>query len=66
MDRQAARQVLQEIKSCLIDNNANALEMWDTHVGILRPLLQQWAQVEAAIGAFEFESALDLLNQAAA
>jgi CheY-like chemotaxis protein/HPt (histidine-containing phosphotransfer) domain-containing protein len=58
-----ARQVLREIKTCLQDNNANALEIWEAHVGILRPLLRQWAQVEVAIGAFEFERAMELLSQ---
>ena len=48
---------------CLQDNNANALGIWETHVRILWPLLKQWAQVEVAIGAFEFESAMELLNQ---
>jgi hypothetical protein len=60
---QTARQVLREIKTCLQDNNANALEVWETHVRILRPMLKRWAQTEVAIGAFEFESAMELLNQ---
>ena len=63
LDQQTARQVVHEIRTCLMGNNANALEIWDTHVGILRPLLKQWSQIETAIGAFEFESALDLLDQ---
>jgi hypothetical protein len=45
---------------------ASLLAIRDTHAGILRPLLTQWLQIESAIGAFEFESALDLLNQYAA
>jgi two-component system sensor histidine kinase/response regulator len=65
-ERQTGQQVLQEIKACLFDNNANALELWDSHATILRPLLPQWQQIESAIGAFEFESALELLNQEAA
>jgi two-component system sensor histidine kinase/response regulator len=63
LDRHTAGQVVHKIRTCLMDNNANALELWDTHVGILRPLLAQWSQIETAIGAFEFESALELLNQ---
>jgi two-component system sensor histidine kinase/response regulator len=62
-DRQTGQQALQEIRSCLLDNNANALEIWDTHAAILRRLLKHWTHIESAIGEFEFESALDLLNQ---
>jgi HPt (histidine-containing phosphotransfer) domain-containing protein len=62
-EMRTARQALREIRMCLQDNNANALEIWETHVRILRPLLRQWAQVEVAIGAFEFENAMELLNQ---
>ena len=61
-DRQMALKVIREIKRCLQDDSANALEIWDSHVGILRPLLAQWVLIETAISAFEFESALDLLN----
>jgi hypothetical protein len=53
-EQQTARHLLRQIKSSMMESNANALEMWDTHAGILRPLLKQWAQVEVAIGAFEF------------
>ena len=57
-----ALKVIREIKRCLQDDSANALEIWDSHVGILRPLLAQWVLIETAISAFEFESALDFLN----
>jgi signal transduction histidine kinase/CheY-like chemotaxis protein len=62
-ERQTAWQWVQEIKTCLRDNNAAALEIWDAHADIFRPLLKQWPLIEAAIGAFEFESALELLQQ---
>jgi hypothetical protein len=42
------------------------LDTQDRHTDILRPLLTQWQQIESAIGAFEFESALELLSQDAA
>jgi hypothetical protein len=45
---------------------ASLLAIRDTHAGIPRPLLTQWLQIESAIGASKFESALDLLNQYAA
>jgi two-component system sensor histidine kinase/response regulator len=61
-DRQTGLQAIQEIKSFLVDNNANALEVWDVHADILRPLLTQWLHIESAINAFEFDRALDLLN----
>ena len=63
---QAAWQVVQEIKACLADNNANALELWETHSDSLRPLFAQWALIEVAISAFEFDTALELLEQVAA
>ena len=62
-DRQLAQEILQEIKTCLQDNNASALELWETHAGILRPGFAQWAALEAAISAFEFECALELLER---
>jgi hypothetical protein len=65
-DKQAAAQIVQEIKTCLLDNNANALEIWETHSDILRPLFAHWTLIEVAISAFEFETALELMNQEAA
>jgi two-component system sensor histidine kinase/response regulator len=65
-DKQAAAQIVQEIKTCLLDNNANALEIWETHNDILRPLFAHWTLIEVAISAFEFETALELMNQEAA
>jgi signal transduction histidine kinase/CheY-like chemotaxis protein/HPt (histidine-containing phosphotransfer) domain-containing protein len=64
-DKQAAAQIVQEIKTCLLDNNANALEIWETHNDILRPLFAHWTLIEVAISAFEFETALELMNQEA-
>jgi signal transduction histidine kinase/predicted ATPase/DNA-binding response OmpR family regulator/HPt (histidine-containing phosphotransfer) domain-containing protein len=65
-DRQMAQQAVEKIKTCLVNNDANALELWETHTGILRPLFGQWAPIEAAISAYEFETAIKLLNQDAA
>jgi CheY-like chemotaxis protein/nitrogen-specific signal transduction histidine kinase len=65
-ERQTAQQAVEEIKTCLANNDANALELWEIHTGILRPLFGQWALIEAAIGAYEFETAMQLLNQDAA
>jgi CheY-like chemotaxis protein/nitrogen-specific signal transduction histidine kinase/HPt (histidine-containing phosphotransfer) domain-containing protein len=65
-DKQTGRRILQEIKTCLEDNNANALEIWETHTSLLRSLLAQWVLVDVAISAFEFDAALDLLNRNAA
>jgi two-component system sensor histidine kinase/response regulator len=65
-DLQTAQQAVEEIKTCLVNNDANALELWEAHSGVLRPLFGQWALIEAAIGAYEFDTAMELLNQNAA
>jgi two-component system sensor histidine kinase/response regulator len=65
-ERQLAQEVVQEITACLLDNNASALELWETHAGIVRPLFTQWAAIEAAISTFEFDTALELLSTTAA
>ncbi len=62
-DRQSARAVAQQLRTCLLDNNANALEIWETHADMLRALFARWTLIEAAIGAFEFDTALELMDQ---
>jgi hypothetical protein len=61
-DRQSARDVAQQIRTCLLDNNANALEIWETHADILRALFARWTLIEEAIAAFEFDTALELMD----
>jgi len=41
----------------LANDDAGAIELWETHAPVLRAVLPNAAAVEAAIGAYEFDSA---------
>jgi two-component system sensor histidine kinase/response regulator len=64
-ERQRAATVLGQVKAYLAHDDASALELWETHARILRPLHPRWQETEAALNAFEFDTALLLLSEPA-
>jgi hypothetical protein len=58
----AACKVAQHIKRCLQQDDASASELWDTHAMVLRALYPEATAIEDAIGNFEFETALALME----
>jgi two-component system sensor histidine kinase/response regulator len=58
----AACKVAKHIKRCLQQDDASASELWDTHAMVLRALYPEAAAIEDAIGNFEFETALALME----
>jgi two-component system sensor histidine kinase/response regulator len=58
----AARKVAKHIKHCLQQDDASASELWDAHAMVLRALYPEAAAIEEAIGNFEFETALALME----
>jgi CheY-like chemotaxis protein len=63
--RNGARIALQRIQELLQQSNASALDMWQTHAGTLRALLENADEIEAAINDFDFEIALQLITHQA-
>jgi len=61
-ERQLAAQVVEQIKACLVQDDASAVELWETHAQILRPLHPRWEAIEAALTGFEFDAAQLLLQ----
>ena len=61
-ERQLASQVLAQIKAFLEQDDASAVELWETHARILRPVQGCWDAIEAALVAFDFDTALLHLN----
>ena len=62
-EKNAARKVASQIKHCLQQDDASASELWDNHAVVLRALYADAAAIETAIGNFEFETALALMDQ---
>jgi hypothetical protein len=60
-DRSCAEQVINQIKQLLLQDDANALELWESHAPVLHALYPQAPKIEAAIACFAFEEALHLL-----
>jgi two-component system sensor histidine kinase/response regulator len=63
---QAGAQALQTIIQLLQQDDPAAHDVWNTHRPVLHTLVQQAAQVEAAIENFAFENALVLLQASTA
>jgi PAS domain S-box-containing protein len=61
-ERNAARKVARQIKHCLEQDDASASELWDSHAVVLRALYPDATAIETAIGNFEFETALALMD----
>jgi two-component system sensor histidine kinase/response regulator len=64
-EQKQALAVVEQIKSFLEQNDANALMVWDQHVSLLRRLLPDADRIADAISEFEMERALKLLQAAA-
>jgi CheY-like chemotaxis protein len=62
-EQNAARKVARQIKYCLQQDDASASELWDAHAVVLRTLYPESTGIETAIGNFEFETALALMDQ---
>ena len=63
-DPEAANAVLAQLVALLRLDDASALEWWEAHAAVLRTRLSNAAAIEAAVGEFDFEAALQLLGQA--
>jgi predicted ATPase/signal transduction histidine kinase/CheY-like chemotaxis protein len=63
--RQQARSLEQQVRSCLAQYDASAVEIWESHAHLLRPLRPRWQEIETALAGFEFETALQLLDDTA-
>jgi HPt (histidine-containing phosphotransfer) domain-containing protein len=61
-DRDAAHKVVEDIKSMLRQDDAQAAALWEAHASVLKALVPQGDAVDAAINAFDFEDALALLE----
>ena len=61
-EKNAARKIANQIKHCLEQDDASASELWDTHALVLRALYPKAAAIETAIGNFEYETALALME----
>jgi two-component system sensor histidine kinase/response regulator len=65
VEKNSARKVAGDIKQCLRQDDASASELWDIHAFVLRALYPNAAAIETAIGNFEFEIALELMDHPA-
>ena len=65
VERTSAREVAGDIKQCLRQDDAGASELWNIHAFVLRALYPNAAAIESAIGNFEFEIALELMDHSA-
>ena len=54
------------VKGLLADDDAEAATLWESHAAVLRVLVAHAPQVEAAIAGFDYEAALQLLQEPAA
>jgi two-component system sensor histidine kinase/response regulator len=61
-EQASAQEILQRITVYLAKDDATALALWEQHAALLRALQPQWQPIEAAIQAFEFDTALGLLS----
>jgi CheY-like chemotaxis protein len=61
-ERDGARLVLEQIRQLLLQDDASALDLWESHAPVLRSLYPQAQQIETAIASFDFERALQLLR----
>jgi CheY-like chemotaxis protein len=62
-DRQIAGDALMAIKLMLASDDSEAAALWETHAPILRAIVPNAAQIEAAIAGFDFDDALQLLRK---
>ena len=65
IQRNSAREVAGDIKQCLRQDDAGASELWNIHAVVLRALYPNAAAIETAIGNFDFEIALELMDHSA-
>jgi two-component system sensor histidine kinase/response regulator len=63
-ERASAFSLLQTIGALLEDDDASAVELWETHVRLLKAVVPHGEQVDAAIRGFDFDLALQLLQSA--
>ena len=64
-ERSAGYARLAAIKDLMAQSDANATELWEAHAPLLMALLPNAAQVHAAIAGYDFELALELLQNTA-
>jgi signal transduction histidine kinase/CheY-like chemotaxis protein len=61
-EQESAQALMQRIKGFLAKDDATAVALWEQHAALLRTLFPQWQAIEAAINAFAFDTALDLIG----
>jgi HPt (histidine-containing phosphotransfer) domain-containing protein len=64
-DKDAAFQVVGQIRALLAQDDAHAGELWESNARVLRALYAKATQIEAAINGFDYEEALELLTESA-
>jgi CheY-like chemotaxis protein len=65
-DREAAWNILAQIRSLLQQADAHAAALWETHLDLLTALVPQAEKIGAAIDAFDFDEALEMLDASTA
>jgi two-component system sensor histidine kinase/response regulator len=60
--RQVGQLTLERIKELLHQSNAGVLDVWQNHAATLLAMLDNAADIEAAINDFDFEIALQLIE----
>jgi HPt (histidine-containing phosphotransfer) domain-containing protein len=65
VEKNSARMVASDIKQCLRQDDASASDLWNIHAFVLRALYPNAAAIETAIGNFNFEIALELMDHPA-
>jgi hypothetical protein len=61
-DKRMAGDALVSITLMLANDDSEAAGLWETHAPLLRVLVPNAAQIEAAIAGFDYEEALQLLQ----
>lgn len=56
-----AQELVNELRALLRDDDARAVKLWETHAALLRHYCSNPNDVESAINAFEYESALNMI-----
>ena len=63
---QSSSALLAQIRALLREDDAGALELWESHTAVFKSLVADAQAFEEAITGFDFEAALRMLDQAEA
>jgi two-component system sensor histidine kinase/response regulator len=62
-ERQAAEAIAGQLKVLLANDDSSVTELWETHAHALSALFSNAAHIEAAINAYDFETAITLMEE---